>query len=140
MSLYIWDSDHLSLYQRGHEPLKGYLSHISPERIAITVISAEELVRGRFAQVRKATKPHERVRVYQWLSETMRFLCNFSMVEYDVQAEAHFQRLREQKIKIGTQDMRIGAIALSRKATLVTRNRRDFEQISNLPIEDWSIL
>ena len=64
MSLYILDSDHLSLYQRGHEPLRSYLSTISPEQIAITIISVEELLRGRLAQVRKAAKPEVRVRAY----------------------------------------------------------------------------
>lgn len=139
MSLYILDSDHLSLYQRGHEPLRSYLSSIAPERIAITIISVEELVRGRFAQVRKASKPEERVRAYQWLLETIEFLCDFRIVEYDAQAEAHFQRLRGQKITIGAQDMKIGAIVLSQDATLVTRNRRDFGRMPNLTIEDWSV-
>jgi tRNA(fMet)-specific endonuclease VapC len=139
MSLYILDSDHLSLYQRGHEPLRSSLSTVSPEQISITIISVEELVRGRLAQVRKATKPEERVRAYRWLSRTIQFLCDFRIAEYDAQAEEHFQRLRGQKIKVGAQDMKIGAIALSQEATLVTRNRRDFERISNLTIEDWSV-
>lgn len=137
--MYILDSDHLSLYQRGHEPLRRYLSAISPEQIAITVISVEELLRGRLAQVRKATKPEERVRAYWWLSETIEFLCDFRIARYDAHAEAHFQALWGKKIKVGSQDMKIGAIALSQKATLLTRNRRDFERIPALTIEDWSM-
>ena len=57
MTFYILDSDHLSLHQRGHEALRRYLLTTSPEQIAITVISLEELVRGRLAQVRKTTEP-----------------------------------------------------------------------------------
>lgn len=33
---------------------------IPSDQIAIAVISAEELIRGRLAQIRKATKPQER--------------------------------------------------------------------------------
>ncbi len=139
MTLYVLDSDHLSLYQRGHEPLRTYLSTVPPERIAITIISVEELIRGRLAQVRKATKPRERVQAYHWLWETLGFLCSFTVLEYDSQAESHFQTLRAQKVRIGTQDLKIGAIALSQDATVVTRNRRDFERIPNLEIEDWSV-
>ncbi len=138
MTFYILDSDHLSLHQRGYEPLGSRLLAIPMEQIAITVISAEELVRGRLAQVRKAIKPQEWVHAYHWLSKTVDFLCSFTILKYDPQAEAHFQALRAEKIRVGTQDLKIAAIVLSQNGTLVTRNRRDFERIPALKIEDWS--
>ncbi len=138
MPFYILDSDHLSLYQRGHEPIGQKLLTIPPTQIAITVISAEELIRGRLAQIRKASKPQERIYVYRWFARTLEFLDGFRIIEYDTQAEAYFQVLLARKLRTGTQDLKIAAISLAQKATLVTRNRQDFERITDLSIEDWS--
>ena len=52
--------------------------------------------------------------------------------------QQQYQKLRLQKIRIGTLDLRITAITLCHEATLLTRNRRDFEQVTDLQIEDWS--
>lgn len=138
MTLYILDSDHRSLYQRGHEPLGQKLLAISPDQIVITVISAEELIRGRLSQIRKAANSSERVRAYYWFTRTLEFLRDFTVLGYDAQAEAHYQTLIARKVRIGAQDLKIAAIALSQGATLVTRNRQDFERITSLSLEDWS--
>jgi tRNA(fMet)-specific endonuclease VapC len=61
------------------------------------------------------------------------------ILSYDVRAHAIFQSLQAQKIRIGTQDLKIAAIALANDAVLLTRNRRDFEKVPNLLIEDWTI-
>lgn len=138
MTLYILDSDHLSLYQRGHEPLGQQLLAISPDQIVITVISVEELMRGRLSQIRKAANSPERVRAYYWFTRTLEFFRDFTVLGYDAQAEAQYQTLLAQKNRIGTQDLKIAAIALSQGATLITRNRQDFERIPSLNLEDWS--
>jgi tRNA(fMet)-specific endonuclease VapC len=135
---YILDSDQLSLYQRGHEAIREHLLAISPDQIGITVITVEELLRGRLAQIRQAAKPPARLSAYYWLRETLDFLCDFAVLEYGAQAEAYFELLQAQKIRIGTQDLRIAAIALSLEATLVTRNRKDFSQVPGLKMTDWS--
>jgi tRNA(fMet)-specific endonuclease VapC len=78
------------------------------------------------AQIRKATKPDARIKAYYWLSRTFNFLSDFTIIEYDSQAEFHFQRFISQKLRVGTQDLKIAAIALSQNAILVTR-------------KDWSV-
>ena len=136
--IYVLDTDHISLHQRGYEPLKRHLSNLSPDHLCMTIVSAEELLRGRLAQIRRVTRPDERIQGYHWLSETIAYLRRFHILPYDSRAEACFQTFLEQKIRIGTQDLKIAAIAVSRNAVLVTRNRKDFERVFSLCTEDWS--
>ncbi|MCE7988051.1 MAG: type II toxin-antitoxin system VapC family toxin [Caldilinea sp. CFX5] len=60
------------------------------------------------------------------------------MLSFDATAAIQFRHLQQQRLRVGTQDLRIAAIALANNCTLVTRNRRDFERIPELRIEDWS--
>lgn len=61
-------------------------------------------------------------------------LLNFNDAAYNC-----YQSLRQQPIRIGTQDLRIGAIALANQAIIVTRNQQDFSKVSDLSLEDWTI-
>ena len=138
MTLYILDSDHLSLLQHGNQTLKQHLeSTLLRHEIAITVVSVEELLRGRLAQIRRAQKVAVRVAAFYWLRETLNHLCNFNVIEYSEAAEQLVKLWRSQRIRIGSQDLRIAAIAHTNRAVLVTRNRKDFSQIPNLAIESW---
>jgi hypothetical protein len=63
MSLYIWDTDHLSLHQRDPGLFQQRLNAIPADKLAITVITVEEQLRGRFlfssccANKKSASKP-----------------------------------------------------------------------------------
>ncbi|MCP4106390.1 MAG: type II toxin-antitoxin system VapC family toxin [Desulfobacteraceae bacterium] len=74
MISYILDSDHLSLHQRGYEPLGKRLLIAPYRQTHITIISVEELLRGRLAQIRRATKSDDRLKAYNWLSRTFEYL------------------------------------------------------------------
>jgi tRNA(fMet)-specific endonuclease VapC len=69
---------------------------------------------------------------------TIESLQEFEQIDFDLEAELIYHQLRQQKIRIGTQDLRIASIALANQATLLTRNNRDFSQVPNLIIDDWT--
>ena len=69
MALYVLDTDHLSLLQRGNENIRTHLLVIAPAEIAITVVSLEEQLRGWLAVINKATTGEQRIKTYQQLKE-----------------------------------------------------------------------
>ncbi|MFH7026984.1 MAG: type II toxin-antitoxin system VapC family toxin [Heteroscytonema crispum UTEX LB 1556] len=139
MSLWILDTDSLSLFQRGHPSLTQRVSAITPEEIAITIITVEEQMYGRLNRIRKANSQDALVLAYTSLGETLDDLKSINIVEFDQNAANCYAQLQRQKIRIGTQDLRIAAITLSVNGILVTRNRKDFAKVPNLQLEDWTI-
>jgi len=61
-----------------------------------------------------------------------------TVLEFDEAAAAEFERLQRSRIRIGTMDLKIAAIALSRGATVLTRNLKDFSRVPGLRAEDWA--
>jgi tRNA(fMet)-specific endonuclease VapC len=57
---------------------------------------------------------------------------------FDEAADAIFDQLQTQKLRIGTNDLAIAAITLAVSGTLVTRNTVDFQRIPGLMLEDWT--
>ncbi len=70
--------------------------------------------------------------------EALNFYLTVPVLAYDVAAAQFFHWRKIQAHRPGTQDLRIAAIALSKEAILVTRNRRDFEIITGLQLDDWT--
>jgi tRNA(fMet)-specific endonuclease VapC len=139
MPLWILDTDRLSLLQRGHPIVEQRVRNISVDDIAMTIISAEEQLYGRLNLIRRAKSPETLMSAYQWLQESLDDFKAANILDFSAQAISLYQELLNQKIRIGTQDLRITAIALSGNGILITRNQRDFAKVPNLVFEDWSI-
>jgi tRNA(fMet)-specific endonuclease VapC len=140
LSLWILDTDHVSLFQRGHLQIVNRLAEVVPTDISITVITLEEQIRGRFDMIRRAASPSELILAYRNLHITFDSLKTFEILDFSPAASSIYSFLLKQKIKIGTQDLKIAAIALSVNGILVTRNQRDFVKVPNLVLEDWSTI
>jgi len=138
-SLYLLDTDHLSLLQRGHPRILARLAAIPLAQRAVTIITVDEQIQGRLALIRRAKTQTDAAREYERLRETIQFFATVRILSYDLAAVAQFETLRRQGLRIGTQDLRIAAICLTQQATLATRNQRDFSLVPGLSIEDWSL-
>jgi tRNA(fMet)-specific endonuclease VapC len=116
------------------------IAAISPDKLAITIITVEEQIRGRLAVIKRQTTTSSLVCAYQWFHATLDYFAHLAILDFDQAAYEQYQKLRQQKVPIGTQDLRIAAIVLTANGILVTRNQRDFSQVPGLAIEDWSSL
>lgn len=64
-------------------------------------------------------------------------LAEWEIARWSQPAAEEFNRLKKQRVRIGTQDLKIAAIALASDALLLSANLRDFEQVPGLRAEDW---
>ncbi|MGJ3253288.1 MAG: type II toxin-antitoxin system VapC family toxin, partial [Elainellaceae cyanobacterium] len=78
------------------------------------------------------------VEIYKQLKRQLANYCTIPVLEFDEQAAQEFQHLRKEHPRLGTMDLKIASVALVNRAVLLTRNSADFEQISDLTIEDWT--
>ena len=136
MTLYILDTDHVSLHQRGDQTVLARLQSRTDDTVCVTIITVEEQMRGRLAQLGQAgvSLPF----VYNLLQATSSYFCNIPVLPFDALAQQYYQQLLVQKIRIGSLDLRIAAITMAHNGILVTRNRRDFERVPGLILEDGS--
>jgi tRNA(fMet)-specific endonuclease VapC len=140
VTLWILDTDHISLLQRGHPAVEQRIRSINLNDIAITIISVEEQLYGRLNNIRRAKSSETLKTAYQGLYETLDDFKAANILQFNPTAISFYQELVRQKIRVGTQDLRIAAISLSVNGILVTRNQRDFAKVPNLVIEDWSTI
>ena len=135
---YILDTDTVTHQQMGRESVLRRLTSVSPDLVFTTVVTLREQVRGRLAAVDQASEGEDLLLAYDRLLATVRYFAQVNVLSFSPAAAATLQKLRDQRIRIGTQDLRIAAIVLAVGGTLVTSNRRDFEKVPGLTIEDWN--
>jgi tRNA(fMet)-specific endonuclease VapC len=135
----ILDTDVLTLQIYGHPTIEERLRRATDD-VRTTVVSRIEVLRGRFDAVLKAADAGQLLTAQRRLVDAERRLGELVIEPFDPAAAAEFDRLRSTKSlkKIGRADLLIASIALARRATLVTRNRRHFRPIAGLALDDWT--
>jgi tRNA(fMet)-specific endonuclease VapC len=138
MSLYVLDTDHITLLRYGHAEIVARLQQTSEQDRAITIISIEEQLRGWFTQVRRARDAAKLTRAYQGLSQVIEMANAVRVLPFTAPAVQRYLELRKASPRVGKLDLAIAAIVLDVDGIVVTRNRQDFGQVPGLRVEDWS--
>jgi tRNA(fMet)-specific endonuclease VapC len=139
--MFVLDTDTLNLVFRGHPRVVARRSVVPSSEIAIAIITRIELLQGRFAFLFKAATAAELRRAQELLEQTEQALATIAEVlPIEEGAADEFDRLRQNRKlkKIGRGDLLIAAITLANRATLVTRNLKDFRLVPGLRIENWA--
>ena len=138
MSLYVLDTDILTLLQDRHAAVVQNVAAHQPVELAITIISVEEQLSGWYRQLRRAKTSDALARTYERLTVSVRSLSGLPILSFTKSAIQRWEQLRKQRLNIAKMDLRIAAIVLDNSATLVTRNTSDFQRVPGLQLEDWS--
>jgi len=140
-SMVVLDTDHVSILERNTQPgattLRAHLAHLPPDEVATTIISYEEHMQGWMAYLAQSRPVAQQVVAYGRLLQHLDNYRQIPILAFDEAAAVVFQQLRRARRRIGTMDLKIAAIVLSRNALLLSKNLTDFGQIPGLQVEDW---
>jgi tRNA(fMet)-specific endonuclease VapC len=137
-----FDTDILSELFRGTPQYVQRAAATPVAEQSISVIVVEEVLRGRLNVIRRADAGRARTsieRAYDLFQKSISCLQQFVILSYSSDAEELYKSWRQQRIRVGTRDLRIAATCVAHGATLVSRNRRDFELVPNLLVPNLSV-
>lgn len=140
--MFILDTNAITDDQNAHPILSAKVRNTPREQLFTTSVTLEEQLKGRLAYInRHRNNPHRSTQGHTALIQTIYYFSKWNILSYNEDADAIFRQLRSQRIRIrvGSQDLRIVAIGLLHSFTVVTRNIRDFAQVPNLDVEDWTV-
>jgi tRNA(fMet)-specific endonuclease VapC len=136
------DTDHFSFLQLGSGPeyaaLSARMSRHSPADFAFSLVSFHEQMLGGNAYINRARATRDVVRGYEVLGQVLQGYLAAVVLPFDASAAA-FDGLTARRVRVGTMDLRIASIALSRGLAVLTRNVGNFQRAPGLVVEDWSV-
>lgn len=139
--MFLLDTDHISILQRTQPESDQILLRMAvhpPAAIYWSIVSLHEQSLGANVYINRAKTSAALVRGYEMYERILTDFTNAQVLAFDTDAESRFQALRQQRVRIGTMDLRIAATALSKDMTVVTRNLADFGKVPGLRTEDWT--
>lgn len=139
---HLFDTDHISILLRRssaeYPTVAGRAAGHHPADLGFPVVGFQEQALGANAYINRARTTAELLRGFELLFEVVTGYRVAPIVPFDAAAQIEYDRLRALKVRIGTNDLRIAAIAKSRNLIVCTRNVADFGKVPGLVTEDWT--
>jgi tRNA(fMet)-specific endonuclease VapC len=139
---FILDTDHLSVLDHETQPafgrLRARLQQHGAEVVQVTIVSFQEQVQGWLAYINKTRNANEVLRGYAKLLGLFEQYSQALVLPFDSPALDRFNDLYKRRVRLGTLDLRIAAIALAKDCMLLTRNIRDFRKVPGSKLQDWT--
>ena len=137
----VLDTDHISVLQHDDSPeaiaLTQKLARLPLGEVATSAVTLEEQARSWLSLIGRYSNVEQQVAYYDRLVAMFDFFASWHILRFDDLAAREFQRLRSQRVRIATTDLKIASIALVNDATLLSSNLRDFRKVPGLRVEDW---
>ncbi len=135
-----FDTDILTEILAGNPAYAERIAKVAVVEQAVPIVAVEEILRGRLNAIRQAEAAKAKITIeqaYMLFEPTLADIREVKVLSFTEQAEGLRNEWRKLKIRGSTHDLRIAAICVVNAATLVTRNRRDFQNIPGLAVEFW---
>src|SRR5438132_11440004 len=135
-----FDTDILTEILLGNPAYAQRIANVPLAEQAVSIVAVEEVIRGRLSTIRQAEAGKARVTIeqaYLLFERTLEDFRELHILSFTEAAEKLLKEWRKQGIRGSTHDLRIAAKCVVGSATLVTRNRRHFQDVPALSAEFW---
>jgi tRNA(fMet)-specific endonuclease VapC len=140
--MFLLDTDHIGLLQRDTDPassrLRLRMGQYLDWQFYFPIVSFHEQFIGWHGYVNRASARTGVVHGYAMFEQVLNDFAKAQVAPFDDAAADEFESLRAGRVRIGTMDLRIAAIALTRRFTVLSRNLVDFQKVPRLSVEDWT--
>lgn len=133
MLRYLLDTNIAIFVIRQRPPQAAAVFKLQAGRMALSAITLAELVHG----AEKSSRPAANLAVVE------DFCSRLEVLPYGPKAAQHYGQIRAALeiagTPIGVNDLHIAAHARSEGLVVVTNNRREFDRVAALQVEDWPL-
>jgi tRNA(fMet)-specific endonuclease VapC len=130
--MYLLDTNIISYWMRGHQPLLERIRSHSPKDLSIAAITLAEIYYG---IEKSSVKKKERRKKIEQIRSIL------DLHPFDESAASKYgiirAKLEKKGLIISERDLQIASIALARRLCVVTHNTKEFYRVEELSVEDW---